>query len=456
MSPQKTDPDIQDKSPFAFPQPLGVHAGPPGCLLLPYTQGDRADRADQIEKAAALISGKVEPLPPDWEFYTLAVAGRSDEALACLKNLRQSQNSKNSPDNSGDDPLIDFDIFVLAPSQEAYSLLAKKLSGYYLALLQTAGYLHGLRETPLDDDLQSLLDDQLSSAKSEKNSSKVDLLAFLLSTRAHFQISSGKIETGLNDLIRAGQLAKPVFAARILGELGTIYGELQNKKAIDYFEKSVDILDDTDFQELRAEMALELGICCQSLAGGDRSQLLKAINAYQQSLRYFHKDGPQPYNYGLAHMNLALAYLAMPMNDEAERLRPAIAVQSLREALKVFTRDEQPMMWASVSLNLANALQHVPSAHNEENLWEAVALYQEILEIRQEDQVDISKEQALAYARVLANQGNALAHLGAFKKAQPILEKALTIFAVHDADSATTVQELLDEIAAGRSEVGNI
>lgn len=274
------------------------------------------------------------------------------------------------------------------------------------------------------------------------------------STWAHFSLSS-KPDEALQELAAAAELVEecsPIFAARLHGEWATTCGEQpqSNDAAIKHYRRALDLLEDTAFQELRAELALELGMCCQLYSEGRRDKLLAATYAYQQALLYFHKEGPQPYNYGLSHMNLALVYLSMPMNDEAERLRPAIAVQSLREALKVFTRESHPKMWASATLNLANALQHVPSTHNEANLWEAVALYQDILEVRKQS------DDALSYARVLANQGNALAHLGAFSRAEPTLIKALQIFEANGDDSAAVIKEMLQEIGSRRSEVGNI
>ena len=42
-----------------------------------------------------------------------------------------------------------------------------------------------------------------------------------------------------------------------------------------------------------------------------------------------------------------------------------IAVQGLREALKVYHSDTHPELWSSAQLNLANALQYLPTSHPE-------------------------------------------------------------------------------------------
>jgi hypothetical protein len=126
---------------------------------------------------------------------------------------------------------------------------------------------------------------------------------------------------------------------------------------------------------------------------------------------------------GAAGDPLADAYLAFEPFDEA--LDPR----------------ESPELWAGATLNLANALQHVRLTHVEENLWEAVALYEEILPV-------LPPRDQIRKARVLANQGNALAHLGAFSRAVPRLNEARAIFALSaDEDSTAAIDATLSEIA---------
>lgn len=393
---------------------------------------------------SALLKGQVDDgiskFPEPWQFYREAAAGNIDKALAAL-NSQQAW-----AEASQQAWLFEFNRFVLQGNSEIYQTLQKQIShnnGESRALLEATAYLHGL-EDELTYDLEQI--------------QAPEIQAYLQSARAHQLLSQHKMPEGMEKLSEAAQLVEsisPIFAARLHGECGTAGGELKqyNDLAIEHYQKALSLLEPatlSSLKALRAELALELGMCCQIFSEGRRDKLLASIYAYQQALLYFHREGPQPYNYGLAHMNLALVYLSMPMNDEAERLRPAIAVQSLREALKIFTRESNARMWASATLNLANALQHVPSTHNEANLWEAVQLYQDILEVRKES------DDPLTYGRVLANQGNALAHLGAFSRAEPTLHRALAIFTEQKDENASTIEEMLQEIAARRSEVGNI
>ena len=104
----------------------------------------------------------------------------------------------------------------------------------------------------------------------------------------------------------------------------------------------------------------------------------------------------------------------------------------------MFTPQTHPVAWASTQLNLANALQYLPSVHQESNLDEAVQLYEELLQYRD------PQHDPIGYARILANQGNALGHLGVFADARERLQRARELFeAGGDAESVAGVDEIL-------------
>jgi tetratricopeptide (TPR) repeat protein len=107
----------------------------------------------------------------------------------------------------------------------------------------------------------------------------------------------------------------------------------------------------------------------------------------------------------------------------------------------VLDPEHDPVAWSTTQLNLANALQYLPSVHQEDNLDEAVQLYEEVLQHR-DDRID-----PIGVARVLVNQSNALAHLGAFLDAREKLATARELFASRaDDEGLAAVAELLAEI----------
>ncbi len=167
----------------------------------------------------------------------------------------------------------------------------------------------------------------------------------------------------------------------------------------------------------------------------------QAINHYHQALALVDaKSAPE--SFAVANANLGLAYVTMPMHEASDQLRIGVAVQSMREALSVFTPERHAERWASTQINLANALVYMPSKHQAENIAEAVDLYEDVLSHRDRHSDPGGR------ARVLANQGNALAHLGVFGDAKSKLHEARAIFEEFEDDGAVqSVRSVLDQIA---------
>jgi len=325
-----------------------------------------------------------------------------------------------------------YNRFVLCPSLEAYETARGRLHGALALLLEGVAWRLGLRETP-----------------PPAEGTDGEVRAYLLALEAHHRLGRDDREGAarlLEEAARCVEEISPVFAARLYAERGGLEGGLAGPglRAVPFYRRSLDLFADTAFEQAQAEVWLQLGAAYQTEAQGRRELLLEAIRAYQEALKVLRPErDPEPYV--LAQMNLGLCYLVLPMSEEGARLRPAIAVQALREAQKWADKETHPQLWASATLNLANALQQLPSAHPEQNLWEAVALYEEVLAVRRKE------EDPLGFARVLANQGNALAHLGLFAQAVPRLEEARGLFEeLGEVEGARAVETVLAEIQALR------
>jgi len=375
-------------------QPLGIIDGPAGALLLPPSMDTAAHER--------VLRGDGTALPAEWAFYERAVAGDRDGALAAL----------------GSDARAAYNRFVLTGDAAEYAALAPQLAGDERLLLDAAAFAHGVIETP------------------PAGAAGDPLVNAYLALEPFDDTRAPAAADAVAD-------TSPLLAARLLVHCADHWArdEAQTDAALAVLDRARVLLSAHDFTVEAAGLALRYGLLAHERSAHRRDRLLAAVHAYQRALQTFSKDGPRREDYALAQMNLGLAYLALPMNDEAERLRPAIAIQSLREAAGALDRRESPELWAGATLNLANALQHVRSTHVEENLWEAVALYEDILPV-------LPARDQLRKARVLANQGNALAHLGAFSRAVPRLNEARAIFALAvDDDSTAAIDATLAEIA---------
>lgn len=398
---------------FPRPQPLGVFADPLGALLLPPVEG-----AEHL--LPQVVRGNLNSLPQAWRFYELALY---DEAAA-FQALQ-----------SDPTPLGRYNRFVLRPSQDEYYALQPLLTGTEAALLEAVAFQIGLCHGPPDPH-------HLGPVHFDR-----EVRAYLLATYAGYLLEQSQTERALVLLETAAadvEALSPAFAARLYGEWAAVEAQQgpNSDKGLAFLERAARLYGQTGFKAAQGELWLQLGMALQTRAQGkDKELLLRAVKAYQEATLVLRPE-QTPESFGLAQMNLALVYLIIPMNEEAARLRYAIAASSLRESLKVFTPDTYPQHWASATVNLANVLQHANTTHPEENLWEAVALYEDVLRVRKPE------DDPEGYARVLANQGNALAHLGAFSRAIPRLTTACDLFRqLGDLEAVTVLEEVLEDIA---------
>ncbi|MBE3595594.1 MAG: tetratricopeptide repeat protein [Hydrogenibacillus sp.] len=415
------------------PQAIGVFPGAAGFFLLPEVAGAEA-------LLRRLLYGEMpEPWPEAWRFLQAALSGEPEEVVWSL-----------IPDT----PEGRFNRFVLNPEEKTLHAAEAVADGDMRRLLQAVAWR---LQFPVDPP--------------SHEGTEGEVRAFLLATHAYAAMASHDWPKALSLLYEAARsvhACSPVFAARLYAEraamlqslavqpvsgTGGASGDAEALRAaeavqspIDGYRTALELLAPTAMHDVRGEIWLELGSALQAEAGGQKSKLLEAVRCYHEALKVLRRDR-HPEAFALAHMNLAVAYLSMPMHEERHALRAAMAVQSLREALRHFTKETHPDLWASATINLANAIQHVKSSHIEDNLWEAVALYEDVLGLPEVQRDPVRR------ARVLANQGNALAHLGAFSRAVPRLTEAKRTFEAYgDREAAETLAETLGEIARRRSE----
>jgi tetratricopeptide (TPR) repeat protein len=390
------------------PQPIGIFPMPANFLLLPESWQDLADYQNALQGI----------FPKEGSFFKFAIDGEQEKALAELTD---------------DSPETEFNRFILNTSPELYNQIKEELTGDYRKLLDVAAFtLNYIPEPPRVENLDG------------------ELLAFVLMVQASHKIELNEVENAIELLKEAAETAKsvsPILYAQILTSLAEIQHQFFGASAnvVQTYKTALDSLKKSELESNKASLNMNLGICYQEISSGNRGALLEAVKCYQEALKFFTRE-QFPEEFAFAQNNLALAYLSIPTIEASDQLRVAIAIQALREALKVYQKDTHPELWASTQLNLANALQYAPTSHVEENLQEAVNLYEEILTVRR------PTENPVGYARLLANQGNALAHLGIFEHAVPKLTEARNVFnQIGESDSAQSITEVLNEIEANKS-----
>ncbi len=395
--------DLMDPAVLAVrPQPLGAFPLPLGYLLIPAS-------ADTEEARLALLAGRLPQWPAALRAHELALAGDRDGALAAL---------------DGDDPITRYNRFVMDPDGVDTGELRAAL-GDFGVLVDVVQFALGRSDTA----------PELGDATGE-------LAATVLSAQASRALQDGDPQPAAALLDRAAEQAAGVSEPLRGVLLGAAASVLDGPEAVSRYENALAALEDAeDLRLARAELHLALAGVFHEQAV-DRPDLLnKAVPHYHSVLQLVWRE-EAPLLWASAHANLATAYLTMPMTEASSQLRLGVAAQSLRSALKVYTPEEHPEQWASVQVNLANSLVYTPSSHQTDNLVEAVNLYEAVLAARDRD------TDPLGRARVLANQGNVLAHLGDFDQAKAKLYDARFLFEeLGDHDSVLAVRGVLDEVA---------
>ncbi len=395
------------------PQPLGAFGLPLGYLLVP--AGPDTEPARR-----ALLSGN---LPDEWparlSAHRCALAGDRDGALAALSA------------SSAVDPVTRYNRFVLDPDSIGAGPDVDELRsalGEFGALVDLVSFAVGRSDTA-----------------PEPGDTDGELAAVLLAGQASAALADGVPARAIELLDAAVTMAGPAaepLAGMLLGAAAGICRDAADPTALSRLERALRCLDGADaLRVARAELHLTAAGLLHEQAA-DRPELLaSAIPHYHSALQLVRREGA-PVLWASAHADLATAYLTMPMVEASGQLRLGVAAQSLRQALTVFTAEEHPRRWASVQLNLANSLVYTPSKHQTDNLVEAVEIYEAVLAARDRD------SDPLGRARVLANQGNVLAHLGLLDLAKGKLYEARFLFEeLGDSESVRTVRGVLDEVA---------
>jgi len=403
-------PLANDEEMLPRPQPIGLFPLPLGYLLIPAGTGTGYIREE-------MLAGRLpEQWPASLRAHELAAAGDREAAIAALQH--------------DTDPIANYNRFVLDPDSADPEALRSQL-GEFGVLVDVVLYTLGRSDTPPHtDDVHG------------------EIAATVLAVQAGHALAEGDSQEAVELLDRATAAAAPVsspLAGTFQGAAGAICRDIGSTDATSRLHRALsDITDADGLRVARAEVHLCLAGALHEQAA-DRPEYVAAVVPHYHSVLQLVRREDSPLVWAAAHSGLATAYLTMPMIEASSQLRLGVAAQSLRAALTVYTQDDYPQEWASVQLNLANSLVYTPSRHHRDNLVEAVEIYEAVLAVR-----DRASE-PLGRARVLANQGNVLAHLGMFDDAKAKLYEARFLFEeLGDNDSVRTVRGVLDEIARQR------
>jgi tetratricopeptide (TPR) repeat protein len=188
----------------------------------------------------------------------------------------------------------------------------------------------------------------------------------------------------------------------IIGPLADLYHEIGD------FQKEIPLrVNIVEFYknsyEAHARALNNLGNAYLYIPTGDRGEnLKKAIESYREALKIYTPDA-FPVEYAGTINNLGSVYRDLPTGDRGENLKRAI--EAYREALKIRTLDAFPKDYAETMSNMGIAYSNLPTGDRGENLKRAIEAYRVALKIRTRDAFPVD------YAETMNNLGNAYCEL---------------------------------------------
>ncbi|MCC6282035.1 MAG: hypothetical protein IT262_15635 [Saprospiraceae bacterium] len=262
-----------------------------------------------------------------------------------------------------------------APNGEYYAFSARQYAIFLTdlgELLQAEHLLQDAIKTALSDDAIPELKAVLCGVWMKKLvlPYDLDLLDNLKKTLwevlQHYQKQQRKVEEALL-LVDAAQVAN--YSESFAESLG-------------YINRAVDILRAEEMPELLAQAQYRRGILLYTWAKNDNPQFFKgALDSFQSALKVFTRE-ETPDVFADIHQYLGVIYAEIPDEVKKKSIWAGISSASFQQALHYFTREEHPYEYAMVCNNYANALTKYPEAVHSDNREKALFYYAEALSIR--------------------------------------------------------------------------
>ncbi|MEK6479964.1 hypothetical protein WJR50_20645 [Catalinimonas sp. 4WD22] len=158
-------------------------------------------------------------------------------------------------------------------------------------------------------------------------------------------------------------------------------------QAIRLFEKE-------DVPELEGDAWIRKGTLLYAWAQKGQPFHQQAIDSYQHALKIFSQDAA-PYVYADIHHHLALIYSEMPASREKKSMLYAIASKSFQEALAFFTKAQFPYEYGCVCNNYGNALIKFPHSNYQSTTEKALSYFEEALSVRHAEQYPYERATSL-------------------------------------------------------------
>ncbi len=153
-------------------------------------------------------------------------------------------------------------------------------------------------------------------------------------------------------------------------------------ESLGYVTRAIKIFDEEELIELSANAQLRKGTLLYTWAQNGNPQFFKpAVESYHQALKVFTKEAA-PEVFADIHHHLAVIYTDMPSEKKKKSIWAGVANSSFNEALEYFTKDQFPYEYGMICNNFGNAFTKFPQAVLSDNFEKSLFYYQEALDVR--------------------------------------------------------------------------
>lgn len=153
-------------------------------------------------------------------------------------------------------------------------------------------------------------------------------------------------------------------------------------ESLGYINRAIRIFRDEDTPELEANAHYRKGVLLFTWAQNGNIQFYKgAMEAYQEALKTFTQEATPDVFAEIQH-HLGVIYSEIPDEAKKKSIWAAVSVGSFKKALSYFTLEAYPYEYASICNHYANALTKYPEAKLTDNYRKALDFYNEALNIR--------------------------------------------------------------------------
>ena len=262
-----------------------------------------------------------------------------------------------------------------APTEEHRAFTARQYALLLIDLQHT---------TPAKEVLERVAQDQLSEeAKTELLHTLCQLQLQQLSV-PYDQHLLESLKSNLWNVLQAYEAQGRLIEAGLLLLDATQIANIDQSfsEALGYVTRAIRIFEEEGLADLAGNAQLRKGTLLYTWAQHDNPQFFRpAVEAYQEALKIFTKEAA-PNVFADIHHHLGVIYTDMPTESKKKSIWAGVANSSFLEALDYYTKSEFPYEYGMICNSYANAFTKFPQAVLTDNFEKALFYYQEALDVR--------------------------------------------------------------------------